>query len=92
MGLSHLEVTMLEDAYESVSSANQWEWLKNNTIESFMFGEYLELKHINNFMKFSEHSGFSYAWTMRHIEYLAKYGMEAYVDKFKRAKSVLNAK
>ena len=86
------DLMMLKDAYQAVEKANKWEWLKNEEDISFLMEEYPEVDEINKFLEYEGHSGFSYMWTMENIEWIAKHGIETYVAKFKKAKSVLNAK
>jgi hypothetical protein len=90
MNMAEDEIEMLADAYDATTLADQWEYLKNTHIESFMFGNQPQIKEINKFMKFDGHSGTSYGWTMRNIEYIAKHGIEKYSQKYTRI-STLNA-
>jgi hypothetical protein len=87
--LSQMEIDMLSDSYQAVSSVSGgWEYLARPEIPnegSFMFGREDEtLLAINAAMKYDGHSGFSYAWTMRTMELIAKKGWDAYSEKFSR--------
>lgn len=70
------EKLMLDDAYKAVSTAKKWSYLKNKTFDEsgFMFCTDDELSTISNAMKYQGHSGASFAWTMRQMEYIAKDG------------------
>jgi hypothetical protein len=82
----------LTDAYNAVTQADAWEWLKKDTtpgIDGFMFCRDPVLDKISSFMKV-EHSGASMSHVMRHMEFIAKEGWYAYMSQ--RVKlSVLNA-
>jgi len=76
------ELEMLEDAYQAVSKSNRWAFLKREDVpgkNGFMFSNLPELKDIDTYMEYSGHSGSSYGWTMRNMEYIAKNGWDAYV-------------
>jgi hypothetical protein len=71
------EAMMLQDADSAITQCNLWEWLRDYTPEEgkgFMFSEHPNLVKINAAMKFGGHSGSSYGWTMRQMEYIAKHG------------------
>ena len=74
------EKMMLQDAYDSVESVpNGWEFLRTyNPPHGFMFSSHPTLTSIQMAMKYDGHSGLTYGRTMRSIEYIAKYGWEAY--------------
>ena len=83
----------LTDAYNAVTQANAWEWLKKDTtpgIDGFMFCRDPVLYKIVSFMKV-QHSGASMYHVMRHMEFIARNGWKAYMSQ--RVKlSVLNAR
>jgi hypothetical protein len=73
----HHEATMLQDADNAITECGLWDWLQNYTPDEgkgFMFSEHPNLNKINAAMKYGGHSGSSYAWTMRQMEYIAKHG------------------
>ncbi len=77
--------TMVEDAYNAVSKTEGgWEFLKTYEPESgkgFMFSSHEMLGRISSNMKMHDmHSGSSYAWTMRQVEYIAKKGWSSFVQ------------
>lgn len=82
-----MEKTVLEDAYEAVNDMNLWDYLKENTFETFTYydgpdkqlhQELLEKADKNNI-----HSGASYGITMRNMEQIAKQGFEVWKQKYK---------
>lgn len=74
---SEHEAMMLKDADAAITQCDLWNWLRDYTPEDgkgFMFSEHSNLTRINDAMKYSGHSGTSYGWTMRQMEYIAKHG------------------
>lgn len=68
---------MLQDADAAITQCELWDWLRDYVPENgkgFMFSEHPNLTRINNAMKYDGHSGSSYVWTMRNMEYIAKHG------------------
>jgi len=76
------EKIVLEDAYEAVNDMNLWNYLKENTFESFTYynGPYVQLHQtlLEKADKSNLHSGASYGITMRNIEVIAKDGFEVW--------------
>ncbi len=73
---------MLENAYNAIILAEGWDYLKNFNEESFMFSSNPMVKSISDNMitlGYNGHSGASFGWTMRTMEYLAKHGKEAFL-------------
>jgi len=71
---------MLQNAYQAVSQPEMWNFVKTD-IESFSFSASPEIRIISNKMVelgYDGHSGFSFGWTMRQIQFVAKYGEEKY--------------
>ena len=66
---------MLADADKAITECGLWDWMKTYEPEKgngFMFGDHPNLTRINNAMKYGGHSGSSYGWTMRVMQYVAK--------------------
>jgi len=75
------DADMLQDADNAITECGLWNWLTEYTPEDgkgFMFSSHPNLDRINNAMKYSGHSGSSYGWTMRQMEYIAKHGWELF--------------
>ena len=71
---------MFQDAYNAVTLAEKWEWLKHANIETFMFGTEPEIAEISSKMKYDGHSGASFGTTMRTMELIAKKGWEVFIN------------
>jgi hypothetical protein len=84
---SDSEKAMLEDAMQAMERvAGSWDYLAQPDVPSqetgFMFSKDALLSKIGNEVDkegLIGHSGSSYGWTMRQIEFIAKNGWEAYV-------------
>jgi hypothetical protein len=70
---SMLESTMLYDAMTATTQANKWEWLRGYT-GHFMYADCPELREIDRYIQYKDHTGSSYAWTMRNIQFIARNG------------------
>lgn len=76
---------MVADAYQAITNTEGgWEFLKEWSPpegEGFMFCSHPKLSEIDSRMKMhDQHSGSSYAWTMRNAEYIAKHGWSPFVQ------------
>lgn len=90
LGYSKNEATMLADAYEAITKAEMWDYLRLPSTpgkDGFMFSPAIELAAINAEMTYDGHSGASYAWTMRQMEAIAKGGWEAYANRVRTVKA-----
>ena len=73
---------MLKNAYQAITNAEAWDWMKNFQGESFMFSNDVMIGKISRNMVtlgYDGHSGSSYGWTMRCMEHLAKNGKDAFL-------------
>jgi len=76
---------MLENAYNAITVAEGWDFMKNFSEESFMFSSSPMTGKIMNKMEelgYLGHSGCSFGWTMRWMEFLAKHGKDEFLAKF----------
>lgn len=83
------DATMLNDADTAITECNLWEWLKTYEPENgkgFMFSEHPNLNRIRSAMKYEDHSGGSYSWTMRTMETIAKNGWESFYNEIQDQK------
>ena len=74
---------MVQDAINAVTRTEMWEYMAKWSTpdkDGFMFSTDTELEIINKKIEYGGHSGSSYGWTMRQVEYIAKNGFDAYVD------------
>ena len=72
---------MLQDVDNAITECNLWDWLKTfepGADRGFMFTSHPNIDKISSKMKYNGHSGFSFAWCMRHMESVAKDGWEKY--------------
>jgi hypothetical protein len=68
---------MVKDAYEATEKAEAWDYLKRfEPDQGFMFSSDATVNKINANMKYDGHSGGSYGWTMRQIQYIAQNGIK----------------
>jgi hypothetical protein len=78
-GFSDEEAMMLNDMFQAITEANQWDWMRTYNPEEkrgFVWSDAPELKEIDKYIQYQGHSGTSYAWTMRQMQYIAQHGME----------------
>ena len=71
------EKIMLRDAYQAVSVADAWDWLKEPSTPGhmgFMFSDDPMIKNIRENITYTGHSGASFAMTMRNMQLIAKKG------------------
>ena len=73
-----------KDAYDATTKAEAWALLKEDPGEGgFMYSADERYKSIQDKMEcIQEHSGASYGWSMRQIQYIAQHGWNAYVALF----------
>jgi len=77
------EKDMIQDAINAVTRTEMWDYMAKPTTpgkDGFMFCTDMEMSLINKKIEYNGHSGASFGWTMRHVEYIAKNGFDAYVD------------
>lgn len=71
----------LDDAYKAVSIAEAWDWLRTfNDSHGFVFCTDPMMLKINRNIRYDGHSGASFAWVMREMEFIAKHGWTAYIS------------
>ena len=81
------EAHLLRDMDTAITECNLWDWLKTFTPDSdrgFMFTRHANIDKITSKSKYDGHSGASFAWTMRHMESVAKEGWDAYRQRMLR--------
>lgn len=77
----------VSNGYTAISQLELWEWLKTFTPEhdkGFMFSDNKNISKIITKMESLPdapgHSGSSFGWTMRQLEFIAKQGLDKYKD------------
>jgi hypothetical protein len=91
LGYDVHEAKMLADAYQAVTKADMWEYLRLPTTpgkDGFMFSKDIELAMINAEMQYGGHSGASYAWVLRQMEAIAKSSWEEWANRIRYVKSM----
>ena len=85
----YVDAQALTEAYNAVTQADAWEWLKKDTTpgkKGFCFCNDPVFYKINDFMK-PGHSGFSLGYVMSHMEFIARNGWNAYLSQRVKLKS-----
>jgi hypothetical protein len=74
----------LQSAHKAITNCEMWDWIRMSQVTSFMYDNGPEMKKIRKEMDKDPinmyHSGSSYGWIMREIEYVAKYGYIKYEE------------
>lgn len=76
--------TMLENAWQAINLTEMWDFV-SQPIESFMWSNDNRIWIISAKMEklgYNGHSGFSFGWTMRNMQYLAQNGEEEFKKLF----------
>ena len=80
LGYSQSEQEMLEDAYEAIEKVKMWEYMKKEPVGGYTFTDDEELRLINRHLEYTGHSGFSFGWTMRTMQQIARLGEEKFIE------------
>ena len=75
------ERTMISTAIASITILELWDYMRNFKGESFMFSDDVEIMQIYNKIAdlgYDGHSGCSFAFVMRTMQYIAIHGFEKY--------------
>ena len=83
--MSENSKVMVQAGIDAVTGAEMWSWMAEYEPEEgngFMYSDHPNLDKINDRMNrlYGGHSGSSYGWTMRQLQYIAKNGFDAYVN------------
>jgi hypothetical protein len=71
---------MVEDGYAAVTKAEAWDLMKEEPgLGGFMYTTNESYRVIHKHMDYRGHSGASYGWTMRQLQFIAISGWDAYV-------------
>lgn len=73
----------LKDAYDTVTRLELWDKMKEEVGDGgFMFSNKDYVDQIGNGLEFrDEHSGFTFSWTLRIIQWIAQDGWDAFYTK-----------
>ena len=77
--------TMYSSAFDAITQLELWSFMRNFSGESFIFSSAPEVSRIS--AKIAElgyhgHSGASFGFTMRAMEYIAKNGIDRYQEEY----------
>lgn len=81
---SRHEQTMLQNAFQAINLTENWDFVEK-PIESFQWSDDPRIWVITKKMSelgYNDHSGFSFGWTMRQMQYLAQNGVEEHKKLF----------
>ena len=78
LGFDDHSSDMLQDMNNACTKAGAWDWIKTFNEESFMFSSHPMIGEISKHMKYDGHSGASFGWCMRSMEYIAKHGWDSF--------------
>jgi hypothetical protein len=79
---------ILKNAYQAITLTETWGFVRKD-IESFMMSNSPEIKIITKKMfelGYYGHSGFSFGWTMRQMQFIAKNGEQEYKKSYEENK------
>ena len=75
-------IDALRDAWIAIEKVDGWDFLRDYKTRSFMMEDPPEkLKEINRTLKY-DHSGSSYGWTMRSMQFIATKGWTEYAAQY----------
>lgn len=75
---------MLVNAWNAITELNLWDYMRQDTY-SYMLSNDNEINLISRKMEelgYDGHSGCSFGWTMRQMQYIAKNGEKTYADEY----------
>jgi hypothetical protein len=73
---------MLQNAWAAITQLELWDYMRRET-DSFMLSRDPEINIITDKMAelgYDGHSGSSFGWTMRQMQYIAEHGESNYMD------------
>ena len=74
---------MVEDGYSAVTKAEAWDLMKEDPgLGGFMYTTNESYRVVHKHMDYRGHSGASYGWTMRQLQFIAENGWDAYVARW----------
>jgi hypothetical protein len=81
--IPQFERIMYVTAYDAITQLELWDYMKNFNESSFMFSDSSEVVRIYNKIEqlgYRGHSGASFGCIMRSMQYIATYGLDAFVS------------
>jgi hypothetical protein len=82
LGYTQDEQEMLQDAYQAIEKTKMWEYMKKEPRGGggYTFTDDEELRAINRNLEYVGHTGFSFGWTMRTMQNIARLGEEGFIQ------------
>ena len=78
------EREMISTLYNAVQSLEYWDFINKNT-GPYMFNSDPKITRIHNKVQelgYFGHSGFSFAWTLRQIQFISEIGEQKYMEEW----------
>jgi hypothetical protein len=75
---------MLQNAWTAITQLDLWDYMKRDT-DSYMMSSDKEINIITEKMAelgYDGHSGASFGWTMRQMQYIAQHGEDDFMDTY----------
>jgi hypothetical protein len=75
---------MLQNAWTAITQLDLWDYMKRDT-DSYMMSSDKEINIITEKMAelgYDGHSGASFGWTMRQMQYIAEHGEDNYMESY----------
>jgi hypothetical protein len=88
LGYDEDEQEMLQDAYQAIEKTKMWDYMKGEPRGGYTFTDDEELRIINRHLEYTGHSGFSFGWTMRTMQNIARLGEEKFIEECLTLKNV----
>lgn len=74
------ERTMLKDAWDAITATNSWAFMTQEPKHGYTFASDPALDAISAKMTYDGHSGYTYGWTMRVMQQIARIGWENFFN------------
>jgi hypothetical protein len=79
---------MLTDAYQAVTKTESWPMIGQEPgMGGYMFSDAEHIVKIRSELKYKNHNGPSYGWTLRQMQSIANHGWENYVNRVKEGQA-----
>jgi hypothetical protein len=84
--LNDINKKMLVNAWYAITQLGLWDYMKKDTV-NYIFSGDKEIYMISDKMfelGYRDHSGYSFSWIMRQMQYIAQHGEENYKQNYLR--------
>jgi hypothetical protein len=79
--------SMYSTAYDAITPLELWPFMKNFNEDNFMFSSAPEIQRIYNQIEvlgYTGHSGSSFGFIMRSMEYIGKHGIKQFEEEYNK--------